>query len=308
MNFDIEDRAMNAINDSPYSVYRQSDSENIPLWMGRNKTPKIKLATPKTLVERIARKDDALIRDIGKDHLITNLSEHAERVYNKINRNSRGVYSEEVIDALDGRLPYILLHEIRHKPENGSKLLNPYAVGSFLTYHDVLTNNEKTNRKSKIVNDRRHFRRNLEAHLGLHVFRDEEVQALVDLSDDMLRNEGYPSLNEKGFFNKYHGHLENAEDVLRVLFSGQVSQEGFNYIRPAQYVDEHGFTQSRDGRSAAFLNRYNRSDTQLTKVAARETAAMMKRLQREGTELMNGQLFAEAQKRVITETIERDNL
>lgn len=306
MNFDIEDRAMNAVNDSPYSVFK--NAESVPIWTERTMTPKIRIASPKTLVDRIAKVDGALIKDLGKNRLITNLSEHVDRLYNRVYRNSNGVHADEILEVLDGRLPYIFLEEVCNKPKNGSRILEPFAVASFLAYHDNPTNNEKVNRKSKIGNDRRHFRRNLEAHMGLHVFRDEEVQSLVNLADGMLRNEGYPSENERGFFSKYHGHLEYADDVLKVLFRGKISQDGFDYVRPAQYVDEHGFAQSRDGRDALFMNRYNRPDSQLTNVAARETSKMMKRLNREGTKLINGQLFAEAQKRVIAETIERDNL
>ena len=306
MNFDIGDRAMNAVNDSPYSVFK--NAESIPIWTGRTMTPRIRLASPKTLVDRIAKVDGALIKDIGKKRLITNLSEHADRLYNRVDRNSNGVHADEILEALGGKLPYMFLEEVCHKPKNGSSVLEPFAVASFFAYHNNPTNNEKVNRKSKISNDRRHFRRNLEAHMSLHVFRDEEVQSLVDLASGMLRNEGYPSENERGFFSKYHGHLEYAEDVLRVLFKGKISQDGFEYVRPAQYVDEHGFAQSRDGRDALFMNRYNRPDAQLNRVAAKETAKMMKQLSQEGTKLRNGQLFAEAQKRVISETIERDRL
>ena len=271
-------------------------------------TPRIRLASPKTLVDRIAKVDGALIKDIGKKRLITNLSEHADRLYNRVDRNSNGVHADEILEALGGKLPYMFLEEVCHKPKNGSSVLEPFAVASFFAYHNNPTNNEKVNRKSKIGNDRRHFRRNLEAHMGLHVFRDEEVQSLVDLSEGMLRNEGYPSENKRGLFRKYHGHLEYADDVLEVLFNGKLSQDGFDYFRPAQYVDEHGFAQSRDGRDALFMNRYNRPDDQLTRVAARETTKIIKRLNRDGTKLKNGQLFAEAQKRVISETIKRDRL
>jgi len=306
MNFDIGDRAMNAVNDSPYSVFK--NAESIPIWTGRTMTPRIRLASPKTLVDRIAKVDGALIKDIGKKRLITNLSEHADRLYNRVDRNSNGVHADEILEALGGKLPYMFLEEVCHKPKKRSSVLEPFAVASFFAYHNNPTNNEKVNRKSKIGNDRRHFRRNLEAHMGLHVFRDEEVQSLVDLSEGMLRNEGYPSENKRGLFRKYHGHLEYADDVLEVLFNGKLSQDGFDYFRPAQYVDEHGFAQSRDGRDALFMNRYNRPDDQLTRVAARETTKIIKRLNRDGTKLKNGQLFAEAQKRVISETIKRDRL
>ncbi len=306
MNFNIEDSAMTTINNSPESVY--NNAESVPIWTGRTATPRIRIASPKILVDRIAKVDGALIKDIGKNRLITNLSEHSDRLYNLVDRNSSGIHADEILEVLDGKLPYIFLEEICHKPKTGSKALEPFAVASFLAYHDNPTNNEQVNRKSKIGNDRRHFRRNLEAHMGLHVFRDEEVLSLVSLADGMLRNEGYPSENERGFFSKYKGHLEEPEEVLNVLFTGKLSQDGFNWFRPSQYVDEHGFAQSRDGRDALFMNRYNLPTAQLTRVAAKETAKMMKRLNREGTNLRNGKLFAEAQKRVISETIKRDRL
>lgn len=307
MNFDIEDRAMNAVKDSPYSIYSQN-AESIPLWTGRSLTPTIRLASPETLVERIVRVDPALIKDIGKSRLTRNLSEHADRVYGKLDRKSRGTYASEFLEVLDGLLPYIFLTEMCNKPKNGSRLLEAFSVASFLAYHDNPTNNEKGNRKSKITNDRRHFRRNLEAHLGLHVFKDEEVETLINCADGMIRNEGYPSENEKGFFSKYKGFLEEPEDVLSVLFRGQYSMDGFDYVRPSQYLDENGFAQSRDGRDAIFINRYNRPDTRVTATASRETAERMKRLRTNGTKLLNGKLFAEAQKRVIAEIIERDRL
>ncbi len=306
MNFNLQDKAMTVVNNSPESVY--SNAESIPIWTKRSVTPKIGIASPKNLVARIAKIDSELISDIGGGKLVTNLSEHADRIYDKIDRNSTGIHSDEIIEALDRKLPYIFLEEVCNKPNNGSTFLEPLAVTSFLAYHDNPTNSEKSNRKSKIGNDRRHFRRNLEAHIGLHVFRDEEVQSLVNLADGMLRGEGYPSENKKGFFSKYHGHLEYAEDILRVLLKGKISQDGFNWLRPVQYVNEHGFAQSQDGRDALFVSRYNQSDAQLTKVAARETAEMMNLLIQKGTKLKNGQLFAEAQKRVIAEIIERDRI
>jgi hypothetical protein len=301
----MEHKAMTVVNNSPDSVYR--NAESISIWTGRTSNPKISLATPKTLVDRISKMDRYLIDDLGSKRLIRNLTEHSERVFNKVYRKSTDPHAEEVLEVMDERLPYLFLSEICHKPKNGS-LIEPFSVTSFLAYHDNPTNNEKENRKSKITNDRRHFRRNLEAHIGLHIFRDEEVQALVDLASGMLRNEGYPSENEKGFFSKYPGYLDTAEDVLRVLFNGKLSRKGFDYIRPAQYVDEFGFAQSKDGRDALFLNRYNRPDDQLTKIAARETSEMMNKLRRKETSLKNGHLFAEAQKRVIADIIKRDQL
>jgi hypothetical protein len=305
MNFNIEDRAMTVVRDSPAAVYR--NAESIPIWTKRSKSPKIFLATPEILVDRISKLDPALIEDIGKQKLVINLAEHAERVYNKISRRTSVVNSEEILETLDGRLPYVFLHEICNKPENGT-LLDPYAVDSFLAYHDNPTNNEKANRKSKIINDRRHTRRNLEAHLGLHVFRDEEVQALVELAEDMMRNEGYPSLNEQGFFKKRKEYLEEPEEVLGLLFKGQYSLKGFNFLRPAQYVDENDFAQSEDGRSAIFLNRYNRPDARITATSSRDVRIMMNKIKNSGSKLVNGKLFSEAQKRVILETIKRDRL
>ena len=305
MKFNIEDRAMTAINNSPESIYH--NAESIPIWTKRSNSTKIFLATPETLVDRISKLDLSLIKDIGKQKLIRNLSEHAERVYNKVSRLNSVVNSKELLETLDERLPYIFLQDMCNKPENGTAL-DPYAVGSFLAYHDNPTNNEKENRKSKIVNDQRHVRRNLEAHLGLHVFRDEEVQALLELADDMIRNEGYPSLNEQGFFRKKKGYIEEPEQIFGLLFKGNYSVDGFNFLRPSQYIDEHDFAQSVEGRSAAFVNRYNRPDVRTTATSARDVRIMINKIKNSGSNLSNGKLFTEAQKRVIAGIIKRDQL
>jgi len=307
MKFNIEDHAMTVPNNSPYSVYNQN-TESIPLWTGRSITPRINLASAEILVNRIAKVDHALIKDIGKDNLILNLTEHANRSYNKIARRAKGEYIDEILESLDGRLPYVFLPDICNKPSNGSKALEAFSVASFLSYHDNPTNNEQVNRKSKITNDRRHFRRNLEAHLGLHVFRDEELETIFACADGMLRNEGYPSENEQGFFRKHNGYLEDSDDVLKVLFKGQLNQDGFNYLRHAQFLDDNGFAQSRDGRDAIFINRYNRPDNRIISTANRETTTMMKRLKNNGSNLVNGKLFTEAQKLVIKDIIKRDRL
>lgn len=305
MNFNIEDKAMTVVNNSPDSVYR--NAESIPIWTGRTSNPKISLATPDTLVDRISNLDPSLIKDIGKQKLIRNLSEHAERVYNKVSRLNSVVNSEELLKTLDGIIPYVFLQDLCNKPENGTAL-DPYAVGSFLAYHDNPTNNEKENRKSKIVNDRRHVRRNLEAHLGLHVFRDEEVQSLLELADDMMRNEGYPSLNEQGLFRKRKEYLEEPEEIFGLLFKGNYSLNGFNFLRPSQYIDEHDFAQSVEGRSAAFVNRYNRPEVRTTATASRDVRIMINKIKNSGSTLSNGKLFTEAQKRVIADIIKRDQL
>ena len=307
MNFKIEDHAISVLNDTPYSVYNQN-TESIPLWTGRNIIPQINLASAEMIVNRIAKVDSALIKDIGKDNLILNLNEHATRAYNKISRRAKGEHVDEILESLEGRLPYVFLPDICNKPSNGSKTLEAFSVASFLAYHDNPTNNEQVNRKSKITNDRRHFRRNLEAHLGLHVFRDEELETIVTCADEMLRNDGYPSENEKGIFRKYNGFLEESDDVLRVLFKGKLNLDGFNYLRHAQFLDENGFAQSRDGRDAIFINRYNRPDSGIISTANRETSKMMNRLKKEGSKLVNGKLFSAAQKRVIADIIKRDQL
>lgn len=301
----MEDSAMTVINNSPESVY--NNAESIPIWTKRSKSPKIFFATPETLVRRLSKLDPSLTEDIGEQKLIRNLSEHAERVYNKINRLNSIVNSEELLETLNGMLPYVFLQEICNKPENGT-MLEPHAVESFLAYHDNPTNNEKETRKSKIVNDRRHVRRNLEAHLGLHVFRDEEVRALLELADDMIRNEGYPSLNEKGFFRKRKEYLEEPEEIFELLFTGNYSANGFNFLRPSQYIDELGFAQSVEGRSAAFINRYNRPDSRTTANSGRDVRIMMNKIKNSGSSLSNGKLFAEAQNRVIARIIKQDQL
>ncbi len=305
MNFNIEDQAMSVVNNSPESVY--NNAESIPIWTKRSKSTKIFLSTPETLVDRISNLDPLLIEDIGKQKLIRNLSEHAERVYNKVSRLTGVVNSEELFETLAGRLPYVFLQDMCNKPEDGTNL-DPYAVGSFLEYYDNPTHNEKENRKSKIVNDRRHVRRNLEAHLGLHVFRDEEVQSLLELADDMIRNEGYPSLNEQGLFRKRKGYLEEPEEIFELLFTGNYSVNGFNFLRPSQYIDEYDFAQSVEGRSAAFVNRYNRPDVRTTAIASRDVRIMINKIKNSGSTLSNGKLFAEAQKRVIAGIIKRDQL
>ncbi len=305
MNFNIEDQAMRVVNNSPESVY--NNAESIPIWTKRSKSTKIFLATPETLVDKISNLDPLLIEDIGKQKLIRNLSEHAERVYNKVSSLNSVVNFEELSETLDGRLPYVFLQDMCNKPENGTNL-DPYALGSFLEYHDNPTHNEKENRKSKIVNDRRHVRRNLEAHLGLHVFRDEEVQSLLELADDMIRNEGYPSLNEQGLFRKRKGYLEEPEEIFELLFTGNYSVDGFNFLRPSQYIDEYDFAQSVEGRSAAFVNRYNRPDVRTTAIASRDVRIMINKIKNSGSTLSNGKLFAEAQKRVIAGIIKRDQL
>ncbi|MBT5274380.1 hypothetical protein HOH11_01270 [Candidatus Woesearchaeota archaeon] len=307
MNFNIENQAISVLNDTPYSVYNQN-TESIPLWTGRSTMPRINLASAETLVNRIAKVDPTLIKDIGKDNLILNLNEHTDRMYNKVSRSAKGEYIDEILESLNERLPYVFLPDICNKPSNGSKTLEAFSVASFLAYHDNPTNNEQVNRKSKITNDRRHFRRNLEAHLGLHTFRDEELKTIVTCVDGMLRNEGYPSENKQGFFRKHKGYLEEPDDVLRVLFEGQLNLDGFNYLRHAQFLDENGFAQSRDGRDAIFINRYNRPDSRIISTANRETSKMMNRLKKEGSNLVNGKLFAEAQKLVIEDTIKRDRL
>ena len=124
----------------------------------------------------------------------------------------------------------------------------------------------------------------------------------------MLRNDGYPSENEKGIFRKYTGFLEEPDEVLRVLFEGQLNLDGFNYLRPAQFLDENGFAQSRDGRDAIFINRYNCPDSRIISTANSETSKMMNRLKKEGSNLVNGKLFSAAQKRVIADIIKRDQL
>ena len=307
MNFKIEDHAISVLNDTPYSVYNQN-TESIPLWTGRKIIPQINLASAELIVNRIAKVDSALIKDIGKDNLILNLNEHANRAYNKISRRAKGEHVDEILESLDGRLPYVFLPDLCNKPSKGSKTIEAFSVASFLAYHNNPTNNEQVNRKSKITNDRRHFRRNLEAHLGLHVFRDEELETIVTCAEGMLRNDGYPSENEKGIFRKYTGFLEEPDEVLRVLFEGQLNLDGFNYLRHAQFLDENGFAQSRDGRDAIFINRYNRPDSRIISTANRETSKMMNRLKKEGSNLVNGKLFAEAQKLVIEDTIKRDRL
>jgi hypothetical protein len=305
MNFNIQDKAMTAFNNSPESVY--NNAESIPIWTKRSKSTKIFLATPDTLVDKISKLDPSLIKDIGKQKLIRNLSEHAERVYNKVSRLNSVVNFEELSETLDVRLPYVFLQDMCNKPENGTAL-DPYAVGSFLEYHDNPTNNEKEHRKSKIVNDRRHVRRNLEAHLGLHVFREEEVQSLLELADDMIRNKGYPSLNEQGLFRKRKGYLEEPKEILELLFTGNYSVDGFNFSRPSQYIDEYDFAQSVEGRSAAFVNRYNRPNVRTTAIASRDVRIMINKIKNSGSTLSNGKLFAEAQKRVIAGIIKRDQL
>jgi hypothetical protein len=124
----------------------------------------------------------------------------------------------------------------------------------------------------------------------------------------MLRNEGYSSENEQGFFRKHNGYLEDSDEVLKVLFKGQLNQDGFNYLRHAQFLDDNGFAQSRDGRDAIFINRYNRPDNRTISTSNRETVAMMKRLKNNGSNLVNGNLFTEAQKLVIEDIIKRDRL
>ncbi len=238
----------------PMNIYG-INNEDISIYSPKRNTP-IEFLDEESLIKRLDRWDKELIEDIGSNNYKNLIKNHINKT-NLTLRETLRIYDdgEEIYESLKDKLMIVDLAKMNDTMSRG-----PLYIGSFLSYSGNPSNEDKSVRLSKLINDPRHWRRNLEANEGLHVLRTEEVSNLALLVEDMLRNGGYPS-ETKTFLgrNKY---LSDSDSIVKLLSSGSFSQGKHYWERPKQRTlqDKNGllYVESEQGRPLLTISRYNR--------------------------------------------------